>query len=171
MAFTPLLSHVTARPRQAGTSLKSQATIGRQADREPARRDLSTLRPDSLPSRPGRTVYQKTQSGGSARVVLAPPVTQRDTGTGADLPGSRVLLRPGGLDRGGRLRRDNPGPGRLPDTGPLDDPESAPIPGPGLPWHAAGTPVTREPYPSAGRSKTILSAAQMSASLAQGSDL
>jgi hypothetical protein len=55
------LSHATARPRQAGTSFESQATTSRQAVREPAHRDLSTLRPDSLPSRPGRTAYPKSQ--------------------------------------------------------------------------------------------------------------
>ena len=53
VALAPLSSHATARPRQAGTSFESQATSGRQADREPAHRDLSTLRPGSLPSRPG----------------------------------------------------------------------------------------------------------------------
>src|SRR5690242_21191068 len=41
----PLLSHATARNRQAGTSLISQAATGRQADREPAHRTLWTLRP------------------------------------------------------------------------------------------------------------------------------
>jgi hypothetical protein len=29
-AFAPLTSHTTARPRQAGTSFKSQTTSGRQ---------------------------------------------------------------------------------------------------------------------------------------------
>jgi len=38
-----------------------------------------------------------------------------------DAPGSRILLRPGGLGRGGRLRRGVPGHGRLPGSGPLDD--------------------------------------------------
>ncbi len=47
-----------------------------------------------------------------------------------DVPGSRVLLRPGGLGRGGRLRRGVPGHGRLPGSGPLDDPGLVPISGP-----------------------------------------
>jgi len=39
-----------------------------------------------------------------------------------DAPGSRILLRPGGLGRGGgQLRRGVPGHGRLPGSGPLDD--------------------------------------------------
>jgi len=37
-------------------------------------------------------------------------------------PGGRILLRPGGLDRGGRLRRGQPGRGRLPGSGSLDGP-------------------------------------------------
>src|SRR5215469_1716602 len=41
----PLLSHATARNRQAGTSLISQTASSRQADREPAHRTLWTLRP------------------------------------------------------------------------------------------------------------------------------
>ena len=45
LALAPLLSHATARPRQAGTSFESQTATGRQADQEPAHRDLSTLRP------------------------------------------------------------------------------------------------------------------------------
>jgi len=39
-----------------------------------------------------------------------------------DAPGSRILLRPGGLGRGGRLRGGGPGHGRLPGSGPLNDP-------------------------------------------------
>ena len=39
-----------------------------------------------------------------------------------DVPGSRILLRPSGLGRGGRLRRDVPGHGRLLGSGTLDDP-------------------------------------------------
>src|SRR6266536_5783370 len=35
------LSHATARPRQADTSFECQATTGRQAARESARRDLT----------------------------------------------------------------------------------------------------------------------------------
>jgi len=45
--------------------VRKPSPAGRQAVREPAHRDLSTLRPDSLPSRPGRNVYQKSQLGGS----------------------------------------------------------------------------------------------------------
>jgi hypothetical protein len=48
-----------------------------------------------------------------------------------DAPGSRIGLRPGGQGRGGRLRRGVPGHGRLPDSGPLDDPGLVPISGPG----------------------------------------
>src|SRR6266487_388568 len=47
-----------------------------------------------------------------------------------DAPGSRILLRPGGLGRGGRLRHGVPGHGRLPGSGPLDDPGLVPISGP-----------------------------------------
>jgi hypothetical protein len=39
-----------------------------------------------------------------------------------DAPGSRILLRPGALGRGGQLRRGVPGHGRLPGSGSLDDP-------------------------------------------------
>jgi len=40
--------------------------------------------------------------------------------------------RPGGLDRGGgRLCRGVPGHGRLPGSGPLDDPGLVPVSGPG----------------------------------------
>src|SRR5262249_32514878 len=52
MAFAPLLSHATARTRQAGTSLISQAAGGRQADREPAHRTLWTLRPQTAAPAP-----------------------------------------------------------------------------------------------------------------------
>ena len=51
VAFAPLLSHATARPRQASTSFGSQARPAGRQIREPAHRDLSTLRPGSLPSR------------------------------------------------------------------------------------------------------------------------
>ncbi len=47
-----------------------------------------------------------------------------------DAPGSRILLRPGGLGRGGRLRHGVPGHGRLPGSGPLDDLGLVPISGP-----------------------------------------
>ena len=49
-----------------------------------------------------------------------------------DAPGSRILLRPGGLGRGGRLRRGVLGHGRLPGSGPLDDPGLVPISDPGI---------------------------------------
>ena len=45
-AFAPLLSHATARPRQAGTSFVSQAAKAGRRLKSQARRDLSTLRPD-----------------------------------------------------------------------------------------------------------------------------
>jgi hypothetical protein len=48
-----------------------------------------------------------------------------------DAPGSRIGLCPGGQGRGGRLRGGVPGHGRLPDSGPLDDPGLVPISGPG----------------------------------------
>ena len=48
-----------------------------------------------------------------------------------DAPGSRILLRPGGLGRGGRLCRGVPGHGRLLGSGPLDDLGLVPISGPG----------------------------------------
>jgi hypothetical protein len=47
-----------------------------------------------------------------------------------DASGSRILLRPGGLGRGGRLRRGVPGHGPLPGSGPLDDPGLVLISGP-----------------------------------------
>ena len=55
--------------RQAGTSLSSQATsvTGRRIG-SPARRAPSTLRPGSLPSRPGPQRH-RSQFGGSARVL------------------------------------------------------------------------------------------------------
>ena len=49
-----------------------------------------------------------------------------------DAPGGRILLRPGGLGRGGRFRRGGPGHGRLPGSGSLDDPGLVPISGPGF---------------------------------------
>jgi hypothetical protein len=67
------LSHATARPRQAGTSFVSQATTSPQAVRKPAHRDLSTLRPDSLPSRPG----SHRLPGVSVRRLLAPRMSAR----------------------------------------------------------------------------------------------
>jgi hypothetical protein len=45
LAFAPLPGHATARNRQAGTSLISQAAHSRQPVREPAHRTLWTLRP------------------------------------------------------------------------------------------------------------------------------
>ena len=47
-----------------------------------------------------------------------------------DTPGSRILLRPGGRGRGGRLRHGVPGHGRLTGSGPLGDPGLVPISGP-----------------------------------------
>ena len=64
VALAPLLSHATARPRQASTSFVSQAKpAGRRLESQ-LTGDLSTLRPGSLPSRSGRTVYSKSQLGG-----------------------------------------------------------------------------------------------------------
>jgi hypothetical protein len=60
-------------------------------------------------------------------------IAQRDAGIGeTDAPGSRIPRRPGGLDRGGRLRRGVPGHVRLPGSGPLDDPGLVPILRPGI---------------------------------------
>jgi hypothetical protein len=44
----------------------------------PRVRRLSTLRPGSLPSRPGRTAYRESQSGGSRAAVVASPITLRE---------------------------------------------------------------------------------------------
>jgi len=54
VALAPLLSHATARPRQAGTSFGSQAQQGGRRFESRASRDLSTLRPrlTSIPARP-----------------------------------------------------------------------------------------------------------------------
>ena len=74
-ALAPLLSHAAARPRRAGTSFGSQATqSGRQAVREPAHRDLSTLRPDTS-NRPGPQRLQPSlnQAVTCARVSLRSP--------------------------------------------------------------------------------------------------
>jgi hypothetical protein len=46
-------------------------------------------------------------------------------------PGGRIGLRPGGLGCGSRFRRGIPGHGRLPSSGPLDDPGLVSICGPG----------------------------------------
>jgi hypothetical protein len=46
---------------------------------------------------------------------------------GADMMGSRTLLRPGDRKRTGELRRDVPGPDRLPKPGSLDDARLAPF--------------------------------------------
>jgi hypothetical protein len=74
VTLTPLLSHATARSRRAGTSFGSQPQQGRQADRESANRDLSTLRPGSLPSRPGPHRLPKVSIG---RVRARPVVGGR----------------------------------------------------------------------------------------------
>ena len=63
VALTPLLSHATARPRQAGTSFGSQPQQGGRRKKSQANRDLSTLRPDSLPSRPGPHRLPKVSIG------------------------------------------------------------------------------------------------------------
>ena len=58
-------------------------------------------------------------------------VAQRDAGIGeTDAPGSRIPPRPGGLGRGGQLRRV-PRHARLPGSGPLDDPGLVPSSSPG----------------------------------------
>jgi hypothetical protein len=67
VAFTPLLSHATARPRQVGTSFVSQAKpAGRRLESQPTgtsqRDDLTHCHPGQA-----RTVYSKSQSGGYAR--------------------------------------------------------------------------------------------------------
>ena len=64
VALTPLLSHATARPRQAGTSFESQAQQGgRRMKSQPTgtsqRYDLTHCHPGQA-----RTVYPKSQSGG-----------------------------------------------------------------------------------------------------------
>ena len=51
----PAGRHVVRKPSPAAASRRL---------REPASRDLSTVRPGSLPSRPGRTAYLKSQLGG-----------------------------------------------------------------------------------------------------------
>ena len=62
-ALAPLLSHATARSRQASTSFESQARRAGRRLQSHARQDLSTLRPGT-PTRPGRNVYPKSQVGG-----------------------------------------------------------------------------------------------------------
>src|SRR6266516_5421452 len=59
-ARAPLMSHATARPRQAGTSFESQATsaTGSGYENQP-NRDLSTLRPrlTTIPARPAAPTH------------------------------------------------------------------------------------------------------------------
>ena len=69
MALTPLLSHATARPRQARTSFESQPS--RAAGGRRARPTGTSQRYDLTHFHPGqaRTVYPKSQLGGSVRVL------------------------------------------------------------------------------------------------------
>lgn len=68
--FAPLLSHTTATPRQAGTSLISQATpaAGRRFESQP-NRDLSTLR-NPAHNQPGQVSGVYLQVGGYRCHVL-----------------------------------------------------------------------------------------------------
>jgi hypothetical protein len=77
-ALAPLWSRATARPRQVGTSFVSQAATSRQAVREPAHRDLSTLRPDStaIPARLATPTPSLNQAA-----TRAPAATIADDGT------------------------------------------------------------------------------------------
>jgi hypothetical protein len=64
--------------RQAGTSFESQPQQGGRRKKSQANRDLSTLRPDSLPSRPGPHRLPKSQLGGSVRGYTKAHVALRD---------------------------------------------------------------------------------------------
>jgi hypothetical protein len=67
VALTPFLSHATARPRQAGTSFGSQPRQGGRRDK--SQPTGTSQRYDPAHFHPGqvRTVYPKSQLGGSAR--------------------------------------------------------------------------------------------------------
>jgi hypothetical protein len=78
MALTPLLSHATARPRQAGTSFGSQAPQGgrrleSQATGTSQRYDLTHFHPGQA-----RTVYLKSQLGGYVCAATSGSATLRD---------------------------------------------------------------------------------------------
>src|SRR6266566_4753933 len=66
--------------------------------------------------------------GGYAYVLPdLPPRSAWCRNRAMEAPGSRILLRPGGLGRSGRLCPSVPGLGRLPGPDPLDDPGVVPI--------------------------------------------
>ena len=64
LVHTPLLSHIAARSRRVALRKKASRTGRRQAQREPSRRDLQTLRIN-------RSVCLKSQSGTSGTRVLS----------------------------------------------------------------------------------------------------
>src|SRR6516162_1638483 len=77
-ARAPLMSHATARPRQAGTSFESQATSAAGSGYESqACRDLSTLRArlTAIPARPATPTYNWADL---AREPQPATMTQRD---------------------------------------------------------------------------------------------
>ena len=76
--LTPLLSHATARPRPAGTSFESQTQQGGRRIESQTNRDLSTLRPDSLPSRPGPHRLPQVSIRRISHAGNIPSVTTRD---------------------------------------------------------------------------------------------
>jgi hypothetical protein len=86
LALAPLLSHDHGKAPASRHVVRKPdpCNRGRQAVKEPAHRDLSTLRPDALPSRPCiAPSYPKSQSGGSERVgAHQGSATERDGGLG-----------------------------------------------------------------------------------------
>ncbi len=75
---------------------------------------------------------EPSRSAGTRAFSLTSLVAQRDAGIGRwTLRGGRILLRPGGLGRGGRFRRGGPRHG-LPGSGSLDNPGLVPISGRGF---------------------------------------
>src|SRR5215468_5784739 len=91
---TPAGWHVVRKPGPAQ---------GRQAVREPAHQGLSTLRPDSLPSRPGRTAYPKV----SIRRLHArlPPADRLRSAIRIRLKARTRLLLAEAVEAGGGFRR------------------------------------------------------------------
>src|SRR5690349_1972575 len=79
-------------------------------------------------------IYNPSITAAVCAFSLTSLAAQRDAeiedGRSGAAVSSRILPRPGGRGRGGRLRHGVPGHGRLPGSGRLDDPGLVPISGP-----------------------------------------
>jgi len=89
-ALAPLMSHATARPRQAGTSFESQTQqrAGSGYENQPTG-DLSTLRArlTAIPARPATPTHNWADIACCGTAELSLPVMKRLSGK-TDAPGS-----------------------------------------------------------------------------------